>query len=311
MNILFMRMLGNDLPALHGKDQTYNNLKFTLEHEPEFKDVTKGFILNRIIDTGQAEKIKTLLKDHNVAVWEIPFLKKDYDKLPAIDVLELKHLLRICNNQGIHLNELLDMIKQKTHLHNLYTVNNNGCRNKCIEIGIDGGYDWILPFDSNSFFTQPDFEELYRALTYYMTQDVVYNVVPQLRLSESNLSNKCLLNNNIQTQLHEREPQICFRKDAPLMFNKTIPYGSSPKAELLRALNVPGPWQEWKPYELYGIECRSACHVKIGKNSKVYRLNSFCGQNDIKNNNTLRVYGLINLLCRVEDEEFSKKSKWF
>ena len=33
------------------------------------------------------------------------------------------------------------------------------------------------------------------------------------------------------------------------MFNEKIPYGSSPKAELLRVLNVPGKWHKWNDNE--------------------------------------------------------------
>ena len=45
---LIIRILGNDLSGLHGENQTYNNLKFTLENEPEFENTDKMFLLNRI-----------------------------------------------------------------------------------------------------------------------------------------------------------------------------------------------------------------------------------------------------------------------
>lgn len=314
MRILFMRMLGNDLPGLHGKDQTYNNLKFTLENEPELPDTTKGYILNRIANEEELSRLKKLLSKHNVAVWEIPFNKQAFDRLPAFDINDYKELLRICTRQQINIPEIIDIVRQKTHLHNLYVINNNGCRNKCLQIGVEHEYDWILPFDSNSFFAPGDFDELHRALKYYMAQDVVYNIVPQYRLSEQNIPNESLLANDFCSTLHEREPQICFRRDAPLLFNKSIPYGSSPKAELLRALDVPGPWKEWKPYEkLFGISSRSASHVKIGKNSKIYRLNSYCDVNHVDNNNILRVFGFINLLSRIASTDKKKKSikDWF
>ena len=41
---LLFRILGNDLNGLHGENQTYNNLKFTLENEPEFKNTHKRSI---------------------------------------------------------------------------------------------------------------------------------------------------------------------------------------------------------------------------------------------------------------------------
>ena len=93
MRILFMRMLGNDLPGLHGKDQTYNNLKFTLENEPELPDTTKGYILNRIANEEELSRLKKLLSKHNVAVWEIPFNKQAFDRLPAFDINDYKDCL--------------------------------------------------------------------------------------------------------------------------------------------------------------------------------------------------------------------------
>ena len=47
---VIIRILGNDLPGLHGANQTYNNLDFTLKYESNFLDTDKLFILNRIYD---------------------------------------------------------------------------------------------------------------------------------------------------------------------------------------------------------------------------------------------------------------------
>ena len=35
--------------------------------------------------------------------------------------------------------------------HNLYLINNNGCRNYCINYGKNNGYKWTFVLDSNSF----------------------------------------------------------------------------------------------------------------------------------------------------------------
>ena len=47
---LIIRILGNDLEGLHGSNQTLTNLKFTLENEPNFNNVDKVYLLNRIYD---------------------------------------------------------------------------------------------------------------------------------------------------------------------------------------------------------------------------------------------------------------------
>ena len=50
-------MLGNDLVGLHHPKQTIENLKFTLEHESDFPDTDKVFVLNRIFDENKQKKI--------------------------------------------------------------------------------------------------------------------------------------------------------------------------------------------------------------------------------------------------------------
>lgn len=41
MKLLIIRILGNDLPSIHGSNQTLNNLKFTLENESKFPNTDK------------------------------------------------------------------------------------------------------------------------------------------------------------------------------------------------------------------------------------------------------------------------------
>ena len=60
--ILISRILGNDLSALHNKDQTYNNLKFTLENETDFNKLSNEYeinylyVLNRIYSIEKKKK---------------------------------------------------------------------------------------------------------------------------------------------------------------------------------------------------------------------------------------------------------------
>ena len=58
-------MLGNDLVGLHHPKQTIQNLKFTLEYEPDFPHTDKVFVLNRIFDVYKQRKIIALLKKYN------------------------------------------------------------------------------------------------------------------------------------------------------------------------------------------------------------------------------------------------------
>ena len=78
---LIIRILGNNLPGLHGKHQTYNNLKFTLKNENNFKNTDKVFILNRIVDKEEKAKIIKILKEHNKKYIEIPFKSNEFNNV--------------------------------------------------------------------------------------------------------------------------------------------------------------------------------------------------------------------------------------
>ncbi|GAG01137.1 unnamed protein product, partial [marine sediment metagenome] len=59
--VLLVRILGNDLPGLHGKSQTARNLSFTLEHEPELEGADKAFLLNRITDADERRRLREII----------------------------------------------------------------------------------------------------------------------------------------------------------------------------------------------------------------------------------------------------------
>ena len=185
-------------------------------------------------------------------------------------------------------------------MQNLYVLNHNGCKNKCFEIGVEAGFDWILPFSNSTFFTKHEFKELHRSLVYYCDHDVFYNTVSTVRLDDSNTPNGTLITQDYSVSPNEHVPQICFRRDAPLTYNKIIPLGSGAEEELLNSLRIPGPWSEEEVYrQLHSVSCRSCEHVKLGKNGVVYRLNTFCKENTSQNRDTLQVYGTLNLLSRI------------
>ena len=66
--ILISRILGNDLSALHNKDQTFNNLKFTLENETDFNKLSNEYeinylyVLNRIYSIEKKKKNYTFTR---------------------------------------------------------------------------------------------------------------------------------------------------------------------------------------------------------------------------------------------------------
>ena len=75
--IYMVRIIGNCLPDINDPNQNLNNLKYILENEEDFPNVTKIWILNRIVDKNMEEKYKKILKQNKKHFETIPF-NKDY-----------------------------------------------------------------------------------------------------------------------------------------------------------------------------------------------------------------------------------------
>lgn len=290
--ILLFRILGNDLSGLHGENQTYKNLKFTLENEPDFPNTDKMFLLNRIINKEKKNKLIKLLQKYNVKYTEIPFKLEEFQKIKYNKEI-IEHKKRQNSNRKQFLKELLPF--------NLYLINNNGSRNYCLNYGKKKGYKWILPFDSNAYLT----EEMFNKIFDNIQDDTHYIILPQIRLSQKNLPNEVLLNNDFNYQeLKTYEPQIGFNINSKISFNEKLPYGSSPKAELLRVLNIPGKWEKWNDnYYIFGIKDRKKQDSKYEILSNVIRLNSQTNKLvNITDNYFLRTKGLLKLILKIRKE---------
>ena len=61
--------------------QSYDNVKFTLENESAFESCEKRWIVNRIIDPEEQERIVSLLEKHNQKYKIIPFDKEEYRQI--------------------------------------------------------------------------------------------------------------------------------------------------------------------------------------------------------------------------------------
>ncbi len=279
---LIIRILGNDLSGLHGENQTYNNLKFTLENEPEFENTDKVFLLNRIYNQEKKNLYIDLLKKYNK--------KYIVDEFDINKFNELDYIYDTKNNKF-----------RKLYNYNLYLINNNGSRNFCINYGEKNNYKWIFPLDSNSYFT----EKMFSDIIYNIESDTKYLILPQVRLSNENIDNEELIGKDYIKYRNTFEPQIAFRNDCDILFNERIPYGSSPKAELLRVLRVPGKWKHWTDnYKIYGIKDRKIINDKYQILSYIIRLNSYNPNNNTKNNYYNRVNGLEKLIKQIKKENY-------
>ena len=94
--ILLFRILGNDLGSLHGENQTYDNLSFTLQNELEFKNTKKMYLLNRIYDNKKKKKLIALLEKYNAEYIDIPFPSWGHSAVPDINTNMLVLRQNIC-----------------------------------------------------------------------------------------------------------------------------------------------------------------------------------------------------------------------
>ncbi len=288
--ILLIRILGNDLSGLHGENQTFTNLKFTLEHEPNFPNTDKMFLLNRIYDVKKKNALIKILKKYNIKFIDLPFKIEKFKKIKYNkEIIENKNR----NNRREFMKSLLP--------YNLYLINNNGSRNYCLNYGKKNGYKWILPLDSNAYFTSEMFNNIFNNIK----DDTHYIILPQLRLSEKNLPNEIVLDKKFNyKELKTYEPQIGFNINSKISFNDKLPYGSSPKAELLRVLNIPGKWDKWLDNRtVFGIRDRPKQNAKYQIISYVIRLNSQTNKLvNITDNYFLRTKGLTKLIFKIRNE---------
>lgn len=298
--ILLVRILGNDLEGLHGAKQTLTNLKFTLHNEATLPNITKMYILNRIVDRRKKKELQEVLEAHNVLYIDIPYVVEEFNTIPEIPTYYRRNF------------EQLNFTQKCVQLYryNLYLVNNNASRNRAIQYGIDHGFDWIFPFDSNNFLSPALLQELQKTID--SSPDLKYLIIPQKRLKDGNIPNESMTLTPLSDRLFQlptREPQIAFHRTCKHLFNPNIPYGFCPKAELLNALHIQGEWNNWKNLEGYfGLRQRSLDVDKtsiVTTQNAIYRLNPFNPDNCIHSNFHNRIVGVYSLAMRL----FSRKGK--
>ncbi|KAI7902914.1 alginate lyase-domain-containing protein [Cokeromyces recurvatus] len=247
--IILYRIIGNDLPPRHKEGQTLSNLQFILDHEPEFPNTRKIFLLNRIIDPVNEATIIRLLDSYHMDYIRVPFVASEYEQLDF-------QLEKFPNADFFHSDDYrrfskvskLRALDYTYHVKNLYAMNNNGGRNTAIGHGRSiANAKWIMPFDGNCYLSKNAFKEIKSQLDKY-GKDTKYFVVPMTRL----LNNSVLLNGLDERPKTPEEPQIIFRYDATEEYNLNMRYGRRSKLELLwrlgalenRRLNRPTvPWE--------------------------------------------------------------------
>jgi chondroitin synthase len=292
-DIGFYRVIGNNMPGLHSNNQLLSNLSYILEHEPDFEQVEKWFVINRIIDPKEKEQLINLLNTKKVKYLDISFNYNDF------------------KNIGYDLNNLPDSefwFKRKTDWDvissntavrvskNRYLMNNNGARNFALRHG-KKLYQWTMPWDGNCFLSDPHFRTLEKQLK--DSGKYKYVATPMERL----LGNESLDKNSLSNNAVE-EPQISFRDDSIEHFNEERVYGNQPKVELFKRLGFPGVWDnhtnlyKWKKLEFEkspetGLVTSSSAVFRLFSGNEATAINS-------GNRGRTRAKGLVDFIDEVE-----------
>jgi hypothetical protein len=277
------RSIGNALPPRHDPEQTFTNLNFTLFYEEEFPDLEKYWILNRIIDPTLLSRLIHLLDQYGQNYTIIPFyleeyalqrFRFDYDQ-PALDIVHTYeyHTLKNdpkCPTLDLHHDDLSQVFRKGRRVQedrcwnlfprrqewideaiqtdkNLYVTNQNVARNTMIQLGIERGATWILPWDGNCFLTPAGFHKLASSLE---TTTAKYAYTPMARA----LNNPIVLDPHYSPVTTE-EPQVILHHSAQARFQPHLRYGRRNKVELLQRLKIPGPWfRKWSSYLKWELE---------------------------------------------------------
>ena len=211
MRYCLVRILGNDQPPRHAKNQTETNVQFILKHEPDFKNCDKYFVLNRMWDPAKYNAINKLITKAGYKTLTIPFEADKY-------------------------------LKAKDRV--LYLTNQNEARNFTIKAFV-ADYDVLLPFDGGTCFREDGWYQF--ADNVGRRELSPYYIVPMCRLKTFADYKKGVpsVNELYQGKAAPTEPQICFTKNSDRLYTEGMTYGCANKVDMLWMLGVPGPWTSW------------------------------------------------------------------
>lgn len=231
------RILGNALPPRHGTEDTYNNLRFILEHEPDLPGCEKRWLLNRFLDKSIEKKCIDLIETHGQRRHIIPFDIAAYQNtfLDPTGIGKAYNPFTTYgrpNHAAPHPLAIEWFLRHKSQA----LININMARNHALDHGRDDA-EWTLPLDGSCYFTAEGWSRLVEDLN--ADPDALYGIIPMARID----NNDRLSDATWQPVLDE-EPQIAFRRDAPDRFDERLRYGNRNKVELLVRLGVPGNWKK-------------------------------------------------------------------
>ncbi len=193
------RVVGNDLPPRHGIGQTLTNLRFILDNEPAFKETTRLWLVNRIIDSQAETDLLTLLNEREEAFIHLPFSLEGYDRKWEAD-RKLNHIIQLNRARNVAADRAQHLAR------------------------------WTIMADGGIFFTQKGWDIIIAGLR---SETVSVQKIEVYRLMKGNSE---ALQFDTEHYKVEAEQMLAYVPEANIRFNEDIAYGKREKKALLDEL---------------------------------------------------------------------------
>ncbi len=143
--VVVVRILSNDLPPLHGEQQTYLNTETILKREQLPPGFERLWILSGMVDKSKQAELVKLLESYNE--W--------YSVIAVPETNNVQELIEV-------------------------SLNVNKARNTGLKLGFDSGAYWVILFDSCSFITRESYRSIRDSMV-KMTANIFY-YIPMVRI---------------------------------------------------------------------------------------------------------------------------------
>lgn len=193
---ILYRLIGNDMPPLQRTGQLLWNTVYALEHEAQFPDCQKRWVLNKIVNQTIKAALLEVLNKHGYGSQDIVDIKIDLSKLESANATTWERSV----------------------------ITQNAGRNAAIEDGVRAGSRWLLVFDGNQFLTNEGWQGIVASADRAEIRGLKYFKVPMYRLRK--IQDPSWLNNSaVYASLRDYVPvkgesQIVLRGDALARFDE-------------------------------------------------------------------------------------------
>ena len=236
------RILGNDLPPLHGSEQSLVNTRFILANEPKYADTQRIWIISRLVDKNMESRLVQLLESHDESYILLPFELQAYRSIRGLyenDFSRIEQLLQTS------LGDLSDIASEDTAISGsvatyqkmLYVFNVNEARNLALADGI-GKSEWIIPLDGANIIPPQCWSFVSNNLA---ACDDSHCLLPVVRPSQDTDAVRvvCEIRNGGLAPMIDAieipmfEPQVIFNRQSRERFDELLRYGKGDKQDLI------------------------------------------------------------------------------